>query len=57
MGTRADTIDPLIDTLNSLPLQARRVFGDYALYLDGRVVALRMVATQTPAPKLRKPKA
>jgi len=40
MGTSADTIDRLLDTLSPLPLSARKMFGEYALYLDGKVVAL-----------------
>jgi TfoX/Sxy family transcriptional regulator of competence genes len=40
MGTSAATIDHLIDTLAPLPLTARKMFGEYALYLDGKVVAL-----------------
>jgi TfoX/Sxy family transcriptional regulator of competence genes len=40
MGTRADSIDHLLDALSSLPLSARKMFGEYALYLDGKVVAL-----------------
>jgi TfoX/Sxy family transcriptional regulator of competence genes len=40
MGTRPDTITHLLDTLSTLPLTARKMFGEYALYLDGKVVAL-----------------
>lgn len=40
MGTRADTIDHLLDALALLPLSARKMFGEYALYLDAKVVAL-----------------
>jgi TfoX/Sxy family transcriptional regulator of competence genes len=40
MGTQAQTIDHLLDALASLPLSARKMFGEYALYLDGKVVAL-----------------
>ncbi|WP_374646312.1 TfoX/Sxy family protein [Tabrizicola sp.] len=40
MGTRADTIAHLLDALAPLPLAARKMFGEYALYLDGKVVAL-----------------
>jgi TfoX/Sxy family transcriptional regulator of competence genes len=40
MTTRADTIDRLLDDLAPLPLSARKMFGEYALYLDGKVVAL-----------------
>lgn len=40
MATSADTIDRLLDTLSPLSLSARKMFGEYALYLDGKVVAL-----------------
>lgn len=40
MGTRADTIAHLLDALAPLPLTARKMFGEYALYLEGKVVAL-----------------
>ena len=40
MGTRAETIDHLLDALAPLPLSARKMFGEYALYLDSKVVAL-----------------
>ncbi|MFO1202519.1 MAG: TfoX/Sxy family protein, partial [Tabrizicola sp.] len=40
MGTWADTIEHLLDALAHLPLSARKMFGEYALYLDGKVVAL-----------------
>jgi len=40
MGTRAETIAHLLDALAPLPLTARKMFGEYALYLDGKVVAL-----------------
>jgi TfoX/Sxy family transcriptional regulator of competence genes len=40
MGTRAETIIHLLDALAPLPLAARKMFGEYALYLDGKVVAL-----------------
>jgi TfoX/Sxy family transcriptional regulator of competence genes len=40
MATRAETITHLLDTLAPLPLGARKMFGEYALYLDGKVVAL-----------------
>lgn len=40
MGTRADSIAHLLDALAPLPLTARKMFGEYALYLDGKVVAL-----------------
>lgn len=40
MGTRAQTIDHLLDALSPLPLSARKMFGEYAFYLDSKVVAL-----------------
>jgi TfoX/Sxy family transcriptional regulator of competence genes len=40
MGTHADTIAHLLDALDPLPLSARKMFGEYALYLDGKVVGL-----------------
>lgn len=40
MATAASTIDHLLDMLGPLPLTARKMFGEYALYLDGKVVAL-----------------
>lgn len=40
MGTQAQTIAHLLDALAPLPLTARKMFGEYALYLDGKVVAL-----------------
>jgi TfoX/Sxy family transcriptional regulator of competence genes len=40
MSTRPDTITHLLDALGPLPLTARKMFGEYALYLDGKVVAL-----------------
>ena len=38
MGTAAATIDHMLDTLAALPLSARKMFGEYALYVDGKVV-------------------
>ena len=40
MSTAPATILHLLDTLAPLPLTARKMFGEYALYLDGKVVAL-----------------
>ncbi|MBN8632258.1 MAG: TfoX/Sxy family protein [Rhodobacterales bacterium] len=40
MGTRSQTVAHLVDALSALPLSARKMFGEYALYLDGKVVAL-----------------
>ena len=40
MATQAATIAHMLDTLSALPLTSRKMFGEYALYLDGVVVAL-----------------
>ncbi|MCB6177879.1 TfoX/Sxy family protein [Rhodobacter sp. Har01] len=40
MATRAETIDHLLDLLSDLPLSSRKMFGEYALYLEDKVVAL-----------------
>lgn len=53
MSTQAATIAHLLDTLSAAgDLSARRMFGEYALYLDGRVVALvcddRLFVKPTP---------
>ena len=40
MGTRAQTIDHLLDAPAPLPLTARKMFGEYALCLDGKATAL-----------------
>jgi TfoX/Sxy family transcriptional regulator of competence genes len=40
MGTSASTIDHLLDSLAPLQLTTRKMFGEYAIYLDGKVVAL-----------------
>ena len=40
MASRSQTVDHLLDVLAPLPLTARKMFGEYALYLDGKVVAL-----------------
>ncbi len=41
MATSAATIDHLLDLLSAVgDLTARKMFGEYALYLDGKVVAL-----------------
>lgn len=39
MGTQAATIAHMLDTLAALPLSSRKMFGEYALYLDGKTVA------------------
>jgi TfoX/Sxy family transcriptional regulator of competence genes len=41
MATRPQTIEDLMDALRDLPgLSSRKMFGEYALYLQGKVVAL-----------------
>ena len=40
MGSRAETLAHVLDTLSALPLAHRRMMGEYVLYLDGRVVAV-----------------
>lgn len=39
MATSAATIAHILDILSALPLSSRKMFGEYALYLDGRTVA------------------
>lgn len=39
MSTAAATITHMLDTLAPLPLSSRKMFGEYALYLDGKTVA------------------
>jgi len=39
MGTAAATIAHMLDTLSALPLTSRKMFGEYALYLEGKTVA------------------
>lgn len=41
MSTKQSTIDYFLDQLAALPsVDARKMFGEYALYWDGKVVAL-----------------
>lgn len=41
MSTSQSTIDYFLDQLVALPaISARKMFGEYALYYDGKVVAL-----------------
>lgn len=40
MGTRASTADFILDQLQSLNVAVRKMFGEYALYCDGKVVGL-----------------
>ncbi len=39
MTTSSATIAHMLDTLHPLPLTSRKMFGEYALYLDGKTVA------------------
>lgn len=40
MGTRAETVEFITDQLSGLPaISSRRMFGEYALYCDEKVVA------------------
>jgi TfoX/Sxy family transcriptional regulator of competence genes len=41
MATQQSTIDFLLDQISSIPtIRARKMFGEYALYADEKVVAL-----------------
>ena len=40
MTTSQATVDHILDTLNDPGLRAARMFGEYGLYLDDRVIAL-----------------
>ena len=41
MSTRSDTVEAFLDVLSDLPgLSLRKMFGEYAMYLDAKVVAL-----------------
>jgi DNA transformation protein and related proteins len=56
MGTSASTIDFLLDQLSGLAgVSARKMFGEYALYFDGKVVGLvcddQLFVKITPAGK------
>lgn len=39
MATRADTITLICDLLDPLPITTKKMFGEYALYLDTKVIA------------------
>lgn len=60
MSTRPETIAALLDALDA-PLSARAMFGEYALYLDGRVVAFvcddRLLIKPTPGARAALPDA
>jgi len=40
MATSQGTIDHLLDTLSNPRVTARKMFGEYALYVDAKVTAL-----------------
>lgn len=40
VSTKQSTIDFILDQLQPLPVAARKMFGEYALYYQGKVVAL-----------------
>ena len=40
MATDPRTIEILLELLAPLPLSVRKMFGEYSVYLDGKVVAL-----------------
>ena len=53
MSTRPETVTALLDVLSGAgPVLAKAMFGEYALYLEGRVVALicddRLFVKPTP---------
>ena len=53
MSTRAETVAALLDALGAAgDLTAKKMFGEYALYLDGKVVGLicddRLFVKPTP---------
>lgn len=39
MSTSAATVAHILDTLADVPLSSRKMFGEYALYLEGKTVA------------------
>lgn len=39
MGTTREQLAAILDRLEPLPVSARKMFGEYALYLDGRIPA------------------
>ncbi len=52
VGTRRETVEFILDRLKSLQFTAKAMFGEYALYADGKVVALvcddRLYVKDTP---------
>lgn len=53
VGTRKETIDFILERLKSPKFTAKAMFGEYAIYADGKVVALvcddRLFVKDTPA--------
>ena len=53
MATEQSIIDYILDQLSGLEVRARKMFGEYALYCDDKVVALvcdnRLFIKPTPA--------
>ncbi|TAH31665.1 TfoX family protein [Candidatus Saccharibacteria bacterium] len=39
MSTRQDTVDFILENLAALDVSARKMFGEYALYCEGKVAA------------------
>lgn len=39
MATRKETVEYVLDQLDPLPVRARSMFGEYALYCDDKTVA------------------
>lgn len=39
MSTRQDTVDFILENLGELDVSARKMFGEYALYCDGKTTA------------------
>lgn len=52
VGTRRETVDFILDRLKSPKFTAKAMFGEYAVYADGKVVALvcddRLFVKDTP---------
>ncbi|MEK6974703.1 MAG: TfoX/Sxy family protein [Candidatus Thermoplasmatota archaeon] len=40
MGSSQETVDSVLDRLKSKRFSAKKMFGEYAIYADGKVVAL-----------------
>lgn len=53
MSTKQSTIDFILDQMQPLQVSARKMFGEYALYYNGKVVAL--VCDETLFVKITEP--